>query len=155
MIRSIGIRCTPAEVFFTICELSEDNIKLLTVDSVIVPVALDTPEKLKFIRNTLLDILAEYAVNNACIRITESNAQSKNIDRINLEAIIQELIASSTIEKYFIGQISNITSKLGIPRDDFKRLISGEINYESIQNWSDFKDCQKESILSSISATKL
>jgi hypothetical protein len=155
MIKSIGIRCTPGEVFFTISESSDNNVKLLAVDSVIVPIALETPEKLKFIRSTFLDILEEYGVNNACIRITESNSQSKNIDRINLEAIIQELIASSTIVKYFIGQISNITSKLCIPRDDFKRLIAGEINYESVQNWADFNNYQKESILSSISAIKL
>jgi len=155
MIISIGIRCNPNEIFFAVCESNNGNVTLVAVDSIIVPVALDVPEKLKFVRNTLIDILEEYNVTNACIRITEPNAQSKNVERINFEAVIQELIVSSTIEKYFIGQISNISAKLGIPRDDFKRYVSGEIDYPLIEKWNDFDNHQKESILSSISAINL
>jgi hypothetical protein len=155
MIKSIGIRSTPSEIFYTISENVNRTINLIAIDSLIVPIALEMPEKLKFVRNTFIDILEEYQVTNACIRITESNAQSQSIERINLEAIIQELIASSTIEKYYIGQISNISKKLNIPRENFKRLISNELDFEQIENWRSFSNYQKESILSSISALNL
>lgn len=155
MIRSIGIRCNPNELHFAVCQSEGENKTLLVVDSIIIPVALNVPEKLKFVRNTLLDILDEYAVTNACIRITEPNAKSMSIERINCEAVTQELIASSTVEKYFVGQISNMSAKLGIPRDDFKRYVSGEIDYPAIENWNKFNAYQKESILSSLSAINL
>jgi hypothetical protein len=156
MANAIGIRCTPKEVFFAICRSDNGALELITVDSIIVPAALTIPEKLKFIRNTLLDVIDLYKITNACIRITEASAQQLNVERVSIEAVIQELFASSTIEKYYVGQISNITSRLSIPRADFLKIISGEIEYKPVRNFGTFKDAnKKECILASISSLNL
>jgi len=155
MIKSIGIRCNPNEVFFAICEATNETCVVSVVDSIVVPIALEMPEKLKFIRNTMTDILEEYGVTNACIRATEPTAQTLYIPRIYLEGVIQELIASSSISKYYIGHISSISARLGIQRADFKKYISDELDYDKISDWKKFSDLQKESILASISAINI
>ena len=106
----------------------------------------------KFI-DTILDIIFENQVNLACIRVTESTAQKISTERINIEAIIQELIASSSIEKYYVGQISTISAKLGIARENFKPLIDSKANdCEFFNDWNKYNKEEKESLLAALSA---
>lgn len=151
---SIGIRVKPDCVVYSIIRENEDEIEIIIVDKVNIPAALETPEQLKFIRCTFLDIIYENQVNKACIRTTEITAQKTSIERINIEAIIQELFASSTIEKYYIGQISNISAKLGIAREDFKKVIDSK-EYDFIEDWNKFNKEEKESLLASLSALNI
>ena len=112
------------------------------------------PEQLKFIRSTFLDIIYENNVNRACIRTTESMALKPSIERINIEAVIQELIASSTVEKYFVGQISNISARLGMARENFKKIIDSK-ECDFIEDWHSFNKEEKESLLASFSALNI
>jgi Holliday junction resolvasome RuvABC endonuclease subunit len=130
----------------------ENNIEIVLVDKIIVPKSLETPEQLKFLRSTLRDIINENDVKYACIRITESNARQVNIPRIYLEGVAQELIASSTVEKYYIGQISSISAKLGIDRAEFKPYISGQNLFMEMEIWSDISLEERESIMAAVSA---
>ena len=152
---SIGIRATPSIVFYAIVEEMEDSYEIKIVDKLVVPVALLAPEQLKFIRNTFLDILSEFKINLACIRVTESAAQNPNAFRIGLEAVILELFASSSIERYYAGQISNISSKLDINRDMFKLYVDNTKAYEEIDTWGEFKPESREALLAAFSAFKL
>ncbi|NRD71576.1 hypothetical protein HQR03_13655 [Psychrobacter okhotskensis] len=149
---SIGIRVTPSIIYFTVVSLKGEGIEFEAIDKIVNPKALETPEKLKYIRNTLSDIIHEFKVTNACIRISETSAKSLSIDRIYIEGVIQELFASSTIEQYFIGQISNISSRLKIKREDFKVYSQGEKDFEGIEEWKQFKLEERESIMSAISS---
>lgn len=151
---SIGIRVKPDCVIYSIIRENEDDNEVLIVDKVNVPVALEIPEQLKFIRCTFLDIIYENQVNKACIRITETTAQKISIERVNIEAIIQELFASSTIEKYYIGQISNISAKLGMARENFKKIIDSK-ECDFIKDWNNFNKEEKESLLASLSALNI
>ncbi|MDQ1152374.1 hypothetical protein QE382_004358 [Sphingobacterium zeae] len=153
--KSIGIRVTPATIFFSIVSLENDGVEVKTIDIVKSPKSMQTPEQLKFIRNTLSDIINEYQVNYACIRITESNARKVSIPRVYIEGVIQELFASSTIEKYYIGQISNIASHLGISRNEFKPYAEGDVDFEGIDDWKDLKLEHRESIMAAISALSI
>lgn len=148
---SIGIRVKPDCIIYSIIQENNGDKEIILMDKVNVPVALEVPEQLKFIRSTFLDIIYENKVNRACIRITESMAQKPSIERINIEAVIQELIASSTVEKYFVGQISNISAKLGIARENFKKIIESK-KCDLIEEWSTFKKEEKESLLAALSA---
>lgn len=148
---SIGIRVKPDCIIYSIIQENNGDKEIILMDKVNVPVALEVPEQLKFIRSTFLDIIYENKVNRACIRITESMAQKPSIERINIEAVIQELIASSTVEKYFVGQISNISAKLGIARENFKKIIESK-ECDFIEEWSTFKKEEKESLLAALSA---
>ena len=148
---SIGIRVKPDCIIYSIIKENDGNKEIILIDKVNVPIALEVPEQLKFIRSTFLDIIYENKVNRACIRITESMALKPSIERINIEAVIQELIASCTVEKYFVGQISNISAKLGMARENFKKIIeSTECDF--IEEWSNFNKEEKESLLAALSA---
>lgn len=152
---AIGIRVNPNQVYYCVVtgQFSEFEIKLL--DKIITPKALEVPEQLKFLRSTLGDIINENNVTRACIRIAEPNAQSVNIPRMYMEGVIQELIASSTIEKYYVGQISSISAKLGIDRSEFKPLVSGQQIFQNIDMWGNINLEERECLMASNSALNL
>ena len=152
---AIGIRVkTGCVVYSIIKEKDDENLEISIVDKVNVPVSMEIPEQLKFLRSTFLDIIYENKVNRGCIRVAESTAQKVSRDRISIEAVLQELIASSTIEHYYIGRISNISSKLGIDRNQFKPIIESN-TCKFFEDWNTFNKEQKESLLASLSALNL
>lgn len=153
--KSIGIRVTPTTIYYSIVELNDGELEIIVTDKINNPKALIVPEQLKFLRNTLCDIINEFKITNACIRITESTAQSTSVIRVYIEGVIQELFASSTIEKYFVGQISNISSNLGIERSDFKPYAEGKKSFLDIENWEKYSLEQRESLMSAVSALNL
>lgn len=155
MITSIGIRVKPDEVLYSIISENEVDIEIKLIDKIVVPKALETPEQLKFIRGTLKDIINENKVESACIRITESNARSISFPRIYLEGVVQELIASSSIKRYYVGQIASISAKLGFPRENFKPLVRGEEVYRDLEIWGELNRESRESLLAAFSALNI
>jgi hypothetical protein len=143
-----GIRCTPQKVFYSIIEIKDENSFSLVNQELIIPKSFDIPNKLKYVRKTILDIFKEYQIKRAGIRVTENNAQSPDLFRIMLEAIIQELIASSNVEVYFTGVKGSIASRLGLPNDgSIGFLIDGSNVFNDIPNWSKLSNEHRESIL--------
>lgn len=155
MPEAIGIRANPNAIYYCVLSEDADSINIKIIDKVLVPKALETPEQLKFIRNTFKDIFLENSITNACIRITESNAQSTNIPRIYLEGVLQELIASSIIERYFVGQISSISAKLSIDRATFKPLVNGESSFNDLEIWPELDAFKREAVLAAFAANNL
>jgi hypothetical protein len=155
MKNSIGIRVTPTTIYYSIVEEKDEEIEIKVIDKINNPKALIVPEQLKFLRNTLCDIINEFKITNACIRIAESTAQGSNISRVYIEGVIQELFASSTIQKYIVGQISNISSNLGIERSDFKPYAEGKKKFLNVENWETYSLEERESFISAISALNL
>lgn len=152
---SLGIRVTPNTVFYAITKQEEDNITLVVCDKVVVPAALSEPEQLKFLRDTFLDIIYENDVKNACIRVVEANAQSYDYNRLYIEGVLQEMIASSTIEHYYLGRIASMSNKLGIDRKAFSALLSSD-ECGFIPDWNVTKNKEKrEAMLASYSALSL
>lgn len=147
--RTIGIRSTPKEVFYAIVE--SEPFAVVNVDRIKVPLALPTPEALKYVRGHVLDILREYDVTSACIRITETTAQNLDIKRIQIEGVLQECFASSQVSRYFAGQIASISFKIGIEIEQFKNSVDGE-NPLRVENWEDFKSNEREAVLAAIGA---
>jgi len=155
MKKSIGIRATPSTVYFSVVSYENEELEITLLDKINIPKALNIPEQLKFLRNTLCDIINEFKVTHACIRITEANAQSTNITRIYIEGVIQELFASSTIINYYVGQISNISKNLNIDRSAFKPYVEGEQDFLGIENWKRYSKEQRECLMSAISALNI
>jgi|SRR5690554_55691 len=155
MNRTIGIRVTPTIIYYSVVTELKDEIEITILDKINNPKALIVPEQLKFLRNTLCDIINEFKINKACIRIAESTAQKINIDRVYIEGVIQELFASSTVENYFVGQISNISSHLGIDRSDFKPYAEGENIFLEIEDWKSHSLEKRECIMAAVSALNI
>lgn len=148
--RTIGIRAAPKFVTFVVFDA--DAQAVLNVEDIRIPAAFHTPDALKYVRNNLLDILREYRIDRAGIRVTEPNAQSPSIARIQLEGVVQEAFASSTLASYYVGQISSISAKLGIDRADFKRYVDGPLEWP-VENWSSLDKEQREALLCAIGAS--
>lgn len=148
--RTLGVRAAPSSVVFVI--LDTDQMAIINVEEIKIPVAFSRPDALKYVRNNILDILREYQVSKAGIRVTEPNAQSLSIDRIQIEGVIQEAFASSNLDAYYVGQISSISARIGIPRGDFKKYVSGELNFEQIENWGELTDKGKEAVFCALGA---
>jgi hypothetical protein len=149
-VRTIGIRAAPKVVTFAVFDA--DEVGVLNVEDIRIPIAFHTPDALKFIRNNLLDILREYGIERAGIRVTEPNAQSPNIARIQIEGVVQEAFASSLLKAYYVGQISSISAQLGIARVDFKRYVDGQLDWP-VENWASLSKEQREALLCAIGAS--
>jgi hypothetical protein len=148
--RVIGIRTKPSEVVYAILD-SEKN-EFINVDKLKLPKALDLPHQLNFIRNNFLDIFREYEIKKAGIRISESNAQKKDLKRIQIESVIQEMFASCELENFYIGQIASISSKIKIPREDFKKYVNNEKSFKVIEHWENHSKEEREALFTALGA---
>lgn len=147
---TMGIRVKPGEVTFAVYD-ADDQI-LSNVETIRIPKALPTPDALKYVRNNILDVIREYDIARAGLRITESTAQSLSVSRIEIEGVIQEAFASSSLRDYYCGQIATIAAKVGIPRADFKPYVTGERLFERVDNWSELKPEAREAVLAALGA---
>jgi len=148
--RTLGIRVAPKKVTFVVFDSNEQNI--VNVEGIVVPKAMETPEQLKYVRNTVLDIIREYDVARAGIRIAETVARGVPVERYALEGVIQEAFASSQLQGYFCGQIASIAKKLNLKRDVLKKHLDGESDYEPIQGWMDHSKEEREAIAAALGA---
>lgn len=147
---TIGLRAAPGAVTFAIYDSEKKEI--LNVEVIKIPAAFSTPDGLKYLRSNLLDVLREYKVQQAGVRITEPNAQRLNIERIQIEGVLQEAFASSDLKNYYVGQISSISSRVGIARIEFKPLVDGEKQYD-IEGWDKMTREAREAVLCAVGAT--
>lgn len=146
---TIGIRARTKAVTFAVYDSEEGAI--LNVEDIKIPAAFSTPDGLKYLRNNILDVLREFQVEQAGVRVTEPTAKSQKIERIQIEGVVQEAFASSELKAYYVGQISSISARLNIPRDQFKPLAEGEVDF-GVENWSKMSKEQREAILCAVGA---
>jgi len=148
---NIGFRVAPEKVHFAIHDV-ERNV-ILNVETLSVPKALIVPEKLKYVRNSVLDILFEYHICNAVIKLPEFNSKgTPNERRLQIEAVIQEAFASSELAKYAVVHISNLAPLLGEPRERIKQIRDTATEYEIDPDWSKRSTECREAILCAVGA---
>lgn len=148
---TIGIRAEPKAVTFAVYDSDEGRI--LNVEEIKIPAAFATPDALKYLRSNLLDVLREYRVEKAGIRVTESAARQPNIDRVQIEGVIQEAFASSELVGYYIGQIASISARIGIDRGRFKPLVAGDEQWE-VEGWDRMTKEAREALLCAVGAVR-
>lgn len=163
---AIGLRVlSNHRVYYTIIE-SGDNTDLIyrDISYINVPLALSDPERLNFVRNTILDIMNEYGVTRAAIRISEVGGKYAPrvsqiaIERFNLEGVIQESLASCSVERFVAGRIGTLSSLAALAPKVFKKLADGEERFEHFpesENWFDLSLEERESALACFAALNL
>lgn len=149
-IKTLGIRVKPHDITIAIYDCEEHRV--VNVEVVKIPKALSVPEGLKYVRNTIVDVIREYQIDRAGLRVTESSAMRLNIRRLEIEGVIQEAFASSSLASYFTGQISSISSRISIPRAHFKLYVQGNLPFERVENWADFNQEEREAVLVALGA---
>lgn len=157
----IGLRVySNKKIFYSIIELTDEmELIFITNSFLTLPLSLNEPERFSYLRNALIDIFSEYNIENALVRVKETmRVQVKDIPRYYIEGVLLEAMAGSTVQKYELGKIANMTRLLGIDRADFKRHVDGDLDYENIPddwNWSEFSKEERESLLAGISSLNL
>jgi hypothetical protein len=146
---TIGIRAAPGAVTFAVIDTDDNSV--INVEKIKIPAAFETPDALKYVRSNLLDILREYQVERAGVRVTEPSAESTSTERIQLEGVIQEAFASSELNGYYVGQISSISARIGIDRARFKPMVAGDDD-PGVENWDTMSKEAREAILCAMGA---
>ena len=152
--KTIGLRVTPKIIYFCVIEIVNDEANICIADKIIVPVALDVPDKLSFIRTLFYTIINQYEVDNAVIRRIEDNAQKIDVNRANLEGVLQELISNCRIKKYKTCKLSQLSVLLKCRTKEIKECVYGDKIF-NITDWDEYKKEEKESILCALAATEL
>ena len=153
---SIGIRAAPKQVTYAILEAVGDEVRVLDISHVAVPQALKTPDQLRYLRTAFLDIIGEYNVGRAGLRLAEGVSTNQDPFRIGIEAVLQELLSSSSVERYFCGRINSIAALVdGVSTTDMKPLISGEMSFREMDTWGEMKPEERESFLTAYAALSL
>lgn len=150
---TIGLRAAPKEVTFAIYDSTAKSV--LNVECINIPATFHWPESLKHVRSNLLDILREYRVERAGIRLAESTAKSVNYERIHIEGVIQEAFASSDLAGYYEGAIATIARRVGVQREAIKKMVHEGDNSLDIEGWRDFSDKEREAVLTAIGAANV
>lgn len=151
----IGIRSTPGIIYYSVISFGRGKFFTFVNDKIIIPKSFDLPQKLKYIRQTLLDIFNEYAIVHAGIRTTEPSAYNgADTTRVMIEGVIQEMLASSTIMSYFTGVKSSIAAKLGIPPGSISDVMDGRVIFNEITDWGDIRLEHREAIMVGFASKK-
>ena len=127
---TIGIRAAPKTVTFAIYD--SDIRRIINLEEIRIPAAFTVPDGLKYLRSNLLDVLREFEVERAGIRLTEAVA-STNIERVQIEGVIQE------------------AAKLGVKTTAVKPLVDGDENY-AIEGWGQMSKEGREAVLTAVGA---
>ena len=157
----IGIRVySNKKVYYSIIEETEDSRNYLSTSFFVIPLAMNAPERLNYVRNTIIDIINEYGVTTALVRVRErlTNINKLAVERFYIEGVLLEAIAGSKVTKYKLGEISSITSLLGIERTDFKKLTNNELQWDDLpenMDWAELANEEREAISSCLASLKL
>lgn len=149
---TIGLRVSPSQVTFAIYDTETSAPR--NIEEIQVPTAMLWPSALKYVRSNLLDVLREYAVERAGIRLAEPMAGAANVERLHLEGVVQEAFASSSVKSYFAGPIATIAARIRIDRTEFKKMVAGE-DLLQIPNWDKISGNQREAVLTAIGAANV
>jgi hypothetical protein len=154
---SLGIRVKAKEIFFAVINVIDGEIHLKTIERVIVPQALEMPDRLSYIRTTFETIISEYGICNAGIRISENVQSVKNstIERMYLEGVLQELLSNCTVEKYFAGRKNTIARLLKLEQKELSNFIDNDDQFFTFTEWTTYKSEVREAILSAVASNEL
>lgn len=147
--RVLGVRATPKFASFIVYDTESSDVHCS--DVIRIPEIMDTPEKLKYVRNNILDILRFYNVEVAAIRVAESNSRNLNANRLYIEAVIQEAFSSSEVKKYITIRQNGIRTSLNLSAQNYKSFLKSEMTINNIDN-SSFNPETNEALLSALAA---
>lgn len=149
---SLGVRVEPKKVHYAVYNSSTDEF--VTVDHITMPQTLSLPDMLKYIRNNLIDLLEEYSISRAGIKIMENNVQKPNYNRLYIEGVLLEALASRQGIRYKTFVLSQIASAHDSCGSDIKKILEKQDNTVSIDSFNyDISSFKKEEIEAMLVAT--
>ena len=156
--KAIGFRVTPSEIFYSIVVNQKDEYEFISISSLKIPVAIDEPKKLSFIRNTVSTILLQYNIDYAGIKLTEGNARSgvknNSIFRYKVEGVLKELLSNSVTKNCVLGLSTNIAAILNIQKGKPAEMLDSILDTANLKTDVEKKISigHKEAILVALAA---
>lgn len=156
--RAIGFRVSPTEIYYAIVENGDDTYEFISISSLKIPVAIDEPKKLSFIRNTISTMLSQYDIEYAGIKLIEGNARSSVnnalIFRFNIEGVLKELLSNGKTKNCFLGLATNIAAVLEVEKAKPVEMLDELIDTSDLQTDYDKKVStdHKEAMLVALAA---
>ena len=154
----IGIRVVSDEkVLLCVVERKDDgSFSEPRIVKIVMPQALTDPEQLSYLRNAFIDVLNQYRVTCAAIRIPEpppvkTKTTNTIIRRTYIEGVLQEALAGSKVTKLIPGRIANFKRLLGLEVGEFLSIVEGVDKFR-IPGWSKFSSEEREAILACYSS---
>lgn len=126
---TLGIRVSSYLITYVIYE--SQNKKFI-FKSYKRPKFLNFPEFLKYIRYNFLDILDFHEISYVAIKEIEYNAQNCSHERIAIEGVIQEALASSNILAYFIENKTSFFKAFLEKSEIIKLALGNQKNFISL-----------------------
>lgn len=128
---TLGIRVSPSQITYVIYE-SEN--KQFIFKSYKRPNFLSFPEFLKYIRYNFLDILEFHKIKYVAIKQIEYTSKNCHPERIGIEGVIQEALASSNIFGYFIENKQSFFKVLKEKSEIIKLALENQDKFLQIIN---------------------
>jgi len=159
--KAIGIRVKAKDIVYCVVEErsegGEIHCYIHANEKLIVPQALEMPDRLSYVRTSFESIIKEYGVENAGIRIAEmsSAVNSSIIERTYLEGVIQELLSNCSVDNYFSGRKNTIARLLEFDQRTISSYIDGESALYDFENWDDFSKYEREAIVAGFASLQL
>lgn len=141
----LGLRVNSSKISVVILKSIDNKNEIICCENINLPSALSFPQMLHYVRNTILNLVREYSIEVSALKLTEGNSLGVDSQRLNIEGVIQEAFAGSTIRKIFLGRAKSISKRLSVNDTQFKQLTKGKVNPSSLDkdNW---KLCSNEQL---------
>ena len=91
----IGLRSFPDGFAFVVLDGTQANPLCVARDRHTLPAGASWPESLSWVRRQLDEILNTHQARATCIKTIEHNAMKKSIERLQIEAVIEEYLFSN------------------------------------------------------------
>lgn len=155
--KAIGIRARAKDIVYCVVEETETIFYIHANEKLIVPQALEMPDRLSYVRTSFESIIKEYDVENAGIRIAEmsNNLNNSIIERVYLEGVIQELLSNCSVEKYFSGRKNTIARLLDTDQKMISAYMDGDKALYGFDNWSSYSKEDREAIVAGFASLQL
>lgn len=141
----LGLRVNSSKISVVILKNIDNQNEIICCEIINLPSALNFPQQLHYVRNTILNFIREYSIEVAALKLTEGNSYGTDSQRLNIEGVIQEAFAGSTIRKIFLGRAKSISKRLSVNDAKFKELTKGKAN-PSILDKENWKLCSNEQL---------
>lgn len=149
---AIGFRVTPSATYYTVVTNENGVFRIVSADKIKCPKALEPPGQLKHIRQTIFDLIKEFAAGFGGIKLIENNSRTRDAFRLNVEGVIQEAFASSALTHFFFGTIPQLTGVFGInDKKKINAIIAGEESFDRV-DMKEFGPEHREGILAAVAA---
>lgn len=159
--KAIGIRVKSKEIIYCVVEEKKINDEIEcyihTNEKLIVPQALEMPDRLSYVRTSFESIIKEFNVDSAGIRIAEmsNTVNTSIIERMYLEGVIQELLSNCSVNHYFSGRKSKIARLLETDQKTVSSFMDGVTPLYGFSDWNGYTTEEREAIVAGFASLQL